>query len=50
MSPEITEPRFVIWLATITAISVGTVAGGCGLLPGRVVQVCPHQAEALPVS
>ena len=39
MSPEITGPRLVMWLDTMTAIIEGTVFGGCGLLPGRVVQV-----------
>ncbi len=42
----------MMWPATITAIiaPAATVFGGCGLLPGRVVQVCPHQGEALPIS
>src|SRR5256885_7767739 len=47
MSPEITGPRFVMWLDTMTAIIDETVAGGGGLLPGRVVQVWPHHGEAL---
>src|SRR2546428_11372731 len=50
MSPEMTGPFFVMWLETITAITAGTVFGGCGLLPGRVVQGCPHHGEALPIS
>src|SRR6266851_1362546 len=34
----------------MTAITAGTVFGGCALLPGRAVQVCPHHGEALPIS
>src|SRR5690242_3157322 len=50
MSPVMTGPDFVIWVATITAIMPGTVRGGFELLPGRVVQVWPHQGDRLPFS
>ncbi len=49
-SPEMTGPCFVMWLATMTAITAGTVFGGCELFPGRVVQVCPHHGEESPSS
>ena len=38
------EPDFVIALDTITAIYVGTAAGGFELLPGSVVHDAPVDA------
>jgi hypothetical protein len=47
--PEITDPRLVILLETMTAMRVlgATALGGRELLPGRVVQVSPHQGDAM---
>ena len=42
-----TGPDFVIWLETTTETRSPTDAGGAELLPGRVVQACPHVAVAL---
>src|SRR5205814_3253060 len=49
MSPLMTGPFFVMWVLTITSMFAltGTVRGGGGLLPGRVVQVWPHHGERL---
>jgi hypothetical protein len=42
--PEITDPDFVIALATITRIVAGTLPGGLELLPGSVFHVPPQVA------
>src|SRR5438094_6645878 len=50
MFPEIVDPDFAVRLETMTAISVGTVAGGPELLPGSDDHVWPHEGVWLVFS
>src|SRR5579859_4570287 len=50
ISPEIVDPDWVTWLATITPINEGTVDGGLELLPVSAVQVWPQVGVELPFS